>query len=239
MIIVLLIISAIALFLTAVYMSGSWVKYSLTGLFGIALVASLVLVVMNDSQHFGMKKVTTTKTVALKSAGSSQLDMLLYQSVGTADQHRVYIYKTTADQKKPSTTTASVKTANQVKTTTGSTKLVTKTTRWTYQSGTAKFWFGIADNDKQLIKRTNTFYVKKTWVVLSTAQAKQLSKLAKQQSATLKARAKAYVQNTVKAAMMKNPSMTQAQLAQLEKQAAAQYQASAMQSMIKTVQQTK
>jgi len=239
MIIALLIISAIALFLTFIYMPASWLKYGLSVLFAISLVSSLVLIVMNDSQHFGLKKVTTTKTVTLKSAGSSQLDMLLYQSVGTSDQHRVYIYKTTADQKKASTTAANVKTANQVKTTTGSTKLVTKTTRWTYKSGAAKLWFGIADNDKQLIKRTNTFYVQKTWAVLSMSQAKQLSKLAKQQSTTLKVQAKAYVQNAVKAAMIKNPTMSATQLAQLEKQAAAQYQATAMQKMIQTVKQAK
>ncbi|MFC6294338.1 DUF4811 domain-containing protein [Lactiplantibacillus daoliensis] len=239
MIIALLIISAIALFLTFIYMPASWLKYGLSVLFAISLVSSLVLVVMNDSQHFGMKKVTTTKTVTLKSAGSSQLDMLLYQSVGTSDQHRVYIYKTAANQKKAITTAANVKTSNQVKTTTGSTKLVTKTTRWTYKSGTAKLWFGIADNDKQLIKRTNTFYVQKTWAVLSTSQAKQLSKLAKQQSATLKVQAKTYVQNAVKAAMIKNPTMSATQLAQLEKQAAAQYQATAMQKMIQTVKQAK
>lgn len=239
MIIALVIISAIVLFLTFIYMKGSWVKYGLTAFFALSLVTSLVLIVLNDSQHFGMAKVTTTKTVPLKSAASGQLDMLLYQSIGTADKNRVYIYKTMTDQKKASTTSASLKTTNHVKSTTGSTKLVTKTTRWTYKSGTAKLWFGIADNNKQLIKRTNTFYVQKSWAVLSTVQAKQLSALAKQQATTLKAQAKTYVQNAVKAAMVKNPSMTQTQLAQLEKQAAAKYQATAMQNMIKTVKQAK
>lgn len=238
MIIVTLVLSAIVLFLTFIYLQPSWLKNGLTALFGLTLVASLVLIVMNDSQHLGMEKVTTTKTQPLKSAGSSQLDLLLYQSVGTADKNRVYIYKTMTDQKKVSTTKASIKTVNHVKTTTGTTKLVTKTTRWQYENNTAKFWFGIANNDKQLIKRQNTFYVKKTWAVLSATQAKKLSALAKQQSATMKVQAKAYVQSTVKAAMVKNPAMTQTQLAQLEKQAAAQYQATAMQKMIKTVKQT-
>nr|WP_237756437.1 DUF4811 domain-containing protein [Lactiplantibacillus herbarum] len=102
-----------------------------------------------------------------------------------------------------------------------------------------KFWFGLANNDKQLIKRTNYFYVKKSWAVLSTTQAKQFSKLMKQQQATLKARATVYVQNQVKAAMVKNPTMSQAQLAQVQKAAAAQYQANAIQSMIKTVKASK
>ena len=233
MILVVLVLCTIALFLTFVYMRSSALRLVLTAIFTLGLIASLVLVVENDSQHYGMTKVTTTKTTTLKSASSSSsMDMLLYQSVGTADKHRVYIYKQTSNQKKVSHTAANIKVANHVKTTTGATKLVTKSTRWEYKNSTAKFWFGIADNDHKLIKRTNTFYVKKNWVVLSTTQAKALSKLAKQQATTLKARAKVYVQNKVQAAMVKNPSMSKAQLAKLEKQAAAEYQASAMKSMI-------
>ncbi|MFC6180629.1 DUF4811 domain-containing protein [Lactiplantibacillus daowaiensis] len=233
MILVLLVISTIALFLTFVYMKSSATRLILTGIFGIALVGSLVGVVANDSHHFGMKQVTTTKTTTLASAGSSKaMDLLLYQSVGTADKHRVYIYKQTASQKKVSHTAASVKTTNTVKKTTGTTKLVTKTTRWEYTSNAMKFWFSIADNNKQLIKRQNTFYVKKSWVVLSTTQAKKLSQLVKQQQKTLKSRAKVYVENEVKAAMVKNPTMSKAQLAKLEKAAAAKYQAQAMASMI-------
>lgn len=240
MILVLLVISTIALFLTFVYMKSSTTRLVLTAIFGVALVGSLVAIVANDSQHFGMEKVTTTKTTTLASAGSSKaMDLLLYQSVGTADKHRVYIYKQTASQKKVSHTAASVKTSNQVKKTTGATKLVTKTTRWTYRSNAMKFWFGIADNNHELVKRQNTFYVKKTWIVLSTTQAKKLSQLVKQQQATLKSRAKVYVANEVKVAMTKNPNMTKAQLAKLEKAAAAKYQDQAMASMIQEAKSTK
>lgn len=205
MILVLLVASAVALFLSLIYVHRTSLRISLSVVFGILLVGSIFFISLNDGQHYGMVKTTTTTTKPLKSAGSSkQLDLLLYQSVGTADKHRVYIYKNTTNQKKVSHTTASVKTANQVKTTTATPKLVTKTTRWTYQSNAMKFWFGLANNDKQLIKRTNYFYINKSWVVLSTTQAKQFSKLMKQQQATLKARAKVYVANQVKAAMAKN-----------------------------------
>ena len=239
MILVLLVLSTLALFLTFVYMRQSTMRLTLTAIFGITLVASLVLVVRNDSAHYGMEKVTTTKTTPLKSAGSDQMDLLLYQSVGTADKNRVYIYKQTTDQKKVSHTAASIKTTNQVKRTTGATKLVTKTTRWTYKSQAAKFWFGIADNDHELVSHHNTFYIKKNWVVLSTTQAKKLSTLAKQQAKTLKSRAKVYVGNEVKAAMMKNPSLSKAQLAKLEKAAAARFQAQAMQSLLQQVKTSK
>ncbi|PKX80547.1 DUF4811 domain-containing protein [Lactiplantibacillus plantarum] len=240
MILVLLVVSAIALFLSFIYVHQNTLRISLSVIFAALLVTSIVFVSKNDGQHYGMVKTTTTTTQSLKSAGSSkQLDLLLYQSVGTADKHRVYIYKKTTNQKKVSHTTASVKTANQVKTTTATPKLVTKMTRWTYKSNAMKFWFGLANNDKQLIKRTNYFYINKNWVVLSTTQAKQFSKLMKQQQATLKARAKVYVTNQVKAAMVKNPTMSKAQLAKVQKAAAAQYQANAIQSMLKTVKASK
>lgn len=240
MILILLVASTLALFLSFIYVHRTALRMTLTIIFGALMLVSIVFISLNDSQHYGMVKTTTTATTSLKSASSSkQMDLLLYQSVGTADKHRVYIYKTTTNQKKVSHTTASVKTANQVKTTTATPKLVTKTTRWTYKNNAMKFWFGLANNDKQLIKRTNYFYVKKSWAVLSTTQAKQFSKLMKQQQATLKARATVYVQNQVKAAMVKNPTMSQAQLAQVQKAAAAQYQANAIQSMIKTVKASK
>ncbi len=238
MILVLLVFSTIALFLSFIYVHRKSLRLTLTVIFGLLLLTSLVFISENDGQHYGMVKTTTTKTTTLASAGSSkQMDLLLYQSVGTADKHRVYIYKNTANQKKVQHTKADTKVANHVKTTTSTPKLVTKTTRWTYQSNAAKFWFGLADNDNHLVKRTNYFYVNKNWVVLSTTQAKAFSKLMKQQQATLKARAKVYVQNQVKAAMVKNPTMSQAQIAKISKAAAAQYQANAIQSMLATVKQ--
>ncbi|WP_318766853.1 DUF4811 domain-containing protein [Lactiplantibacillus carotarum] len=240
MILVLLVLSTVALFLSFIYVHRTALRMGLTLVFGVLLITSLVFVSKNDAQHYGMVKKTTTTTTTLASAGSSkQMDLLLYQSIGTADKHRVYIYKNTASQKKVSHTKADTKVANKVKTTTATPKIVTKTTRWSYKNNTMKFWFGIADNNHQLIKKTNYFYVNKSWVVLSTTQAKQFSKLMKQQQATLKARAKVYVQNQVKAAMVKDPTMSQTEIAKISKAAAAQYQANAIQSMLTTVKQSK
>lgn len=101
MILVLLVVSAVALFLSFIYVHQNTLRISLSVIFAALLVTSIVFVSKNDGQHYGMVKTTTTTTQALKSAGSSkQLDLLLYQSVGTADKHRVYIYKKTTNQKK-------------------------------------------------------------------------------------------------------------------------------------------
>nr|WP_237756438.1 DUF4811 domain-containing protein [Lactiplantibacillus herbarum] len=119
MILILLVASTLALFLSFIYVHRTALRMTLTIIFGALMLVSIVFISLNDSQHYGMVKTTTTATTSLKSASSSkQMDLLLYQSVGTADKHRVYIYKTTTNQKKVSHTTASVKTANQVKTTT-------------------------------------------------------------------------------------------------------------------------
>lgn len=236
MILVILVISAIALLISFVYTSRNSVRLPLTIVFGLLLVGSVVFISKNDNQHYGMVKTTTTKTSKLASVSENkQLNLLLYQSVGSADKHRVYVYKQTASQKKTQHTKADVKVTNRVKTSQATPKLVTKTTRWTYKSNAMKFWFGIAGNDHELISTRNTFYVNADWAVLSSSQAKTFSKLMKQQQATLKARAKVYVQNQVKAAMTKDPTMSQAEITKVSKAAAAQYQQNAVKSLLQQV----
>ncbi len=101
MILVLLVVSAIALFLSFIYVHQNTLRISLSVIFAALLVTSIVFVSKNDGQHYGMVKTTTTTTQSLKSAGSSkQLDLLLYQSVGTADKHRSIFIKRPLIRKK-------------------------------------------------------------------------------------------------------------------------------------------
>lgn len=237
MILICLVVSAIALFISFVYVARQTTRLTLTAIFGLMLIGSVAAISANDSQHLGMVKTTTTKTTALKSAGSStQPQLLLYQSVGQADKHRVYVYKTTANQKKTQHTAANVKTTNRVKTTTATPKLVTKTTRWTYRSTAMRWWFGLANNDQQLVKRTHTFYVNSDWAVLSTTQAKQLAKLMKQHQAQLKTQAQSYVQQKVVAAKTSQPTISASELKQVSQKAASDFQAQAVQKFVQQVQ---
>lgn len=235
MILVTLILTAILAFVCYVYITNRWVANGLTLLMVIGVMVSTLFIVKNDHDHYGLHNVTTTTTTKIYSASpSKQMPLMLYQSVGTADKHRVYVYKTSANAKKTHHTAAKVTTKNVVKTTTGANRIVTKKTYREYQSKAAKFWFGLVDNGHQYVKETNTIYINKDWTVLSAPQAKKLQKMvqSKRYQAQQKTAAKAYVQKQVMAAMTKNPTMSSAQRQKIVKQATAAYQAQAMQKLL-------
>ena len=82
MIIAVLIISLIAFAATNVFAKKSWQTF-LSLVFGLIFVASLGLIVANLSNHFGMERVTETKTTKIvSSAKSDNANMLLYKALG-------------------------------------------------------------------------------------------------------------------------------------------------------------
>ncbi|MFC6290926.1 DUF4811 domain-containing protein [Levilactobacillus angrenensis] len=238
MIVFTLIIFAVLSFVCNVYISNRRLSNVLTAISVIGLLTSIFFMVKNDHDHYGLHEVTQTSTQKIYSASpSKQLPMMIYQSIGTADKHQVYVYKTSANAKKTQHTRAKVTTKNIVKRTTGANRIVTKKVYREYKNGTYKFWFGLSGNGHKYVKETNTIYINKNWTVLSTAQAKKLQALSKSKSfqAKQKAAATAYVKKAVMAAMTKNPSMSAAQQKQVTKQAAAAYQAQAMKQLIAQV----
>lgn len=242
MIIFVAVILAIALFISMVSISKPLLRNLTSLIIAILFALSLSLIVLNDRDHFGMKKITTTQTADLISVSpSKQLKMLFYQNVGTSGKNRVYIYKTQATQKKPTTTNPDpTHTTNKVKVTTQSPRIVTKTTRWVYKNDAYKLWFGIAGNNHKLIQHKNTFEINNDWLTLSSVQAKKLQHLAKQNTAKMKKEAQVYVTAAVKktltAAMRKDPTMSAAKrkalTAEATKKATAAYQKQAMAKMV-------
>lgn len=238
MILVTLIICAVLSFLCFVYIQNKPLSWILTILSVIGMIVSTVYIVKNDKDHFGMKQETKTTYQPLHSVSpSKQMKMLLYQPIGTANKHQVYIYQTSENAKKKSHTTVN-DTTNQVIKESGNPRIETQTTRWRYKDGASKLWFGIAGENGKLIKRHNKIYVNKDWLVLSTDQAKALQKKLKNKTyqAQLKAQGKAFVTKQIMAAMKKNPKMSKVQQAELQKQATAEFQAQTMQKLIRSIQ---
>ena len=100
MIIGVLIVSLLAFALTNVFAKKTWQTF-LSLIFGLIFVASLSLIVANLSNHFGMEKVTETKTEKIVSSADSQgADMLLYKALGNGKE-KVYLYRTNEKQEKP------------------------------------------------------------------------------------------------------------------------------------------
>ncbi len=56
-------------------------------------------IILNDSYNFGMKVQTITQKQKLVSSVPDQLDILLYQPLGTKSE-RVYLYHNSSDEKK-------------------------------------------------------------------------------------------------------------------------------------------
>lgn len=238
MIVITLVICAVLAFVFYVYLSNRVLANSLTILAIIGLLTSIFFMVKNDHDHYGLHNVTTTSTQKIYSASpSKQMPMMLYQSIGTANKHQVYVYKTSATAKKTSHTKAKVTTTNVVKRTTGANRIVTKKVYREYKNNKYSFWFGLSGNGHQYVKETNTIYINKNWTVLSASQAKKLQKMASSKAfkAKQKTAATAYVKQQVMAAMTKNPTMSSAEQKKLTQEAAAAYQAKAMQQLIKQV----
>ena len=233
MIIAVLIISLIAFAATNVFAKKSWQTF-LSLIFGLIFVVSLSLIVANVSNHFGMKKVTETKTTKIvSSVKSDNVNMLLYKALGDGTE-KVYLYRTDEKQKKPKATGTDNET-NKVEQTSGEAEKVSKTTYWEYKSDMYKFWFNLADNNHEYDKRVNTFKIPADWIELTTDQAEKLAKGAKQQQSTMANDAKTYVQEGIVKAMTENPAMSQKEQAKLTKDLAADYQKQVLAKLVKEV----
>lgn len=231
MIIICLLIAAILLFTVMITIDKVGLRTILSFICVAVILVSMFFMVKNDREHFGMHQVSTVKTSKLYSAASSsQLKMLLYQQVGTSGKEKVYIYKTSAAQKKVTTTNPDPRnTHSKVVKVSGTAEVVTKTMRWEYKNSFYSFWFGISGNAHQLVRHYKTFRINNAWLVLSTTQAKKLAQLVKQNQSKMKEAGKTFVTAQVKlaltAALTKNPTMSQAQQQALTKKVAAQAQA--------------
>ncbi len=190
--------------------------------FAILFVLTTVGVTANYFHHWGMKKVTTTKSQRIYSAAGKNLPINLYQPVGTSGKDNVFIYKTTPNQGKTIHTQANELTYSQAKTSTTNTAYLTTTeTRWHYQNVFYKFLFIGTGMQNKLVHRTNTLYYPKGYVRLTVKQASQLKKRmtnSNQATSAIKQQMTTYVQQKIAAANTRDPQKIKqiSQQAQLE-----------------------
>ncbi|MTV81750.1 DUF4811 domain-containing protein [Secundilactobacillus folii] len=222
-----------------IYISNNGWSLALTALSVIGLIVSSYYAVDNWKNHFGLEQYTTTTTKNIYSVSPNKsMSMLIYQPIGTQNKHQVYVYKNSANAKKTTHTQTSSTTHNKVVKTSGTTRMTTTVTRWRYKSNAAKIWFGFTGENHKYVKRTNKLYVNKNWLVLSVAQSKALQKQMKSKTyqAQLKQQAKAFITKGMTAAMTKDPTMSKADQAKLQKQLQAQFQTQAVKKLISSVQ---
>lgn len=233
MIFAVIIISVLAFAGINVFAKNRW-QTALSFVFALFFVGGLTLMTANDHYHFGMKKITETATKPIVSTSDSkEMNLLLYEPLGNGTE-KVYAYRTDEKQKKPlSTGTEHV--TNEVKENQTSNQIITEKTYWVYKSKTAEWWFGLSSKNYQLVKEKNTFEIEKDWTVLSTEQAKILGNLVEENKEKMEVEAKAFVQEQVQAAMVKDPTMDQTAQNKVIEQATATYQEQAIAKLIAEV----
>ena len=237
MITVIMFIGAIAFFVSIMFAPNMRTRWILGLITGLIFVGSTVIITANFHDHWGMKRITTTKTQKIYSA-SSQMQLILYQPVGTSGKDNVYIYQTKPRQKTPQHTQANEFTTNRlVWTDSDQASLTVKETRWRFKNDFYKVLFAGSKMDGNLVSRTNTFRYPKTFVKISVRQAQALKKQAQALKspavqAQLKTQAAAYVTAKIQAAKQQNPNLTEAQLQKLAQQAQQEYQAQMIKKMM-------
>ena len=237
MITIIMFLGAIAFFAAIMFSPSNRTRWLLGMISGLIFVGSTLMITANFHDHWGMKQVTTTKTQKIYST-SSQMQLALYQQVGTSGKDNVYIYQTKPRQKTPQHTQANEFTTNRlVWTDSDQASLTVKETRWRFKNDFYKVLFAGSKMDGHLISRTNTFRYPKTFVKISVKQAQALKKQAQAlksptAQAQLKTQAAAYVTAKIQAAKQQNPDLTEAQLQKLTQQAQQEYQAQMIKKMM-------
>lgn len=239
MILIALGLFSVLAFVFFIYIENKGVSVTLTLLAVLGLIVSSVFAVKNWQGHYGLEQYTTTTTKNIYSVSPNKsMAMILYQPIGSKNKHQVYIYKDSEKAKKAVHTQANSDTKNKVTRTNDTTQMTTTITRWRYKNGAAKFWFAFTGENHKFVKRTNKLEINKNWLVLSVAQSKALQKQMKSKTyqAQLKQQGKAFVMKGMQAAMMKNPKMSKADQAKLQKQLTGEFQAQAIKKLIAQVQ---
>lgn len=233
MIILLVILSALFFYLFgAVWVEKKghvfWAWTSLA-----VLVASVTVFALHDVNHLGMKVETTTKTVKLASV-NSQANLLVYKQLGTGKE-RVYVYKTSASQKKTKHTWIDADASTKVTSTSGASKLVITKRQYVYSSKLSKLMFGILGDNKETKSINYNFKLNSTWAAISTTQAAKLQKALKDPTvqAQLQTQVAAYVKTKLTAALEEDPTMSAAQQAKLQKQYTNEAKAQALAALLK------
>ncbi|MCD2256738.1 DUF4811 domain-containing protein [Agrilactobacillus fermenti] len=233
MIIFLLILSVI---LFAIFMIGfkpGILKSVLVALSLVLMLGAITMFVANDQFHWGMKETTEVVDKPLTAAANiNGTNTILYKPLGNGHE-KIFIYKTNAQQKKVTTTSADVKVTNKlVRSAQIQHPVLTQTTyRYTYKNSGYRLLFAGTSSNNRYKKRTNTFKVPQTWVVLSTNQTAKLQKQAKNQKKVMAAKMKQVIQQQVQQARQQNPNMTAQEQKVLVQKIEAQAKAQAAQQV--------
>lgn len=175
MIIWIILVLSILAFSSWLFIEKKWLCYILGTLTTLALIFNITLLSLNMSNHFGMKKMTTTKETKIYTASPIDLTkgMVITKAIG--QNNTIVIYRNTNTDKsasvhfKPNTKdklsaikmTSFVEQNESVK----EASVTVKTTRWVYESDGYKKLFDFGDRET-LVSKKYTVNLPKDWLIV-------------------------------------------------------------------------
>ncbi|NFA03161.1 DUF4811 domain-containing protein [Weissella cibaria] len=250
MVIILLAVFAILTFISWIKIENVPARVTSGLISGGLLLATVLMLVANFNNHFGMEKITKTETKTIYSAGGSKVPagMMIAQALGTKSNNYVMIYADKENAKptahfvpnKKHIVEAVKKTATYKLIDADKATVTTKTTRWEWQNDFFKLMFGFGGEGHSLYKQQTVVKLPKdTWVVMTPAQSKAVQ--AKQKAAAANPAAAQAQQEQLKAAasakiaafMQVNPKASQDQVKAYTTKVTAELTAEAMKAMLK------
>ncbi len=167
--IILILILATFTFAGAMIFGRTGVRRTLTiGISFVLIAGSLIALVGNDTAHWGMHPVTTTRISDLRPAKSRQAALLI-KPLGSGSE-RTIIYRVAGNQ---SLTHTVADTTTTTKVMTGSPAQVQlTTTRWQYRNHWSRVLFSLGAGQPAVTARHYLFTVPQSWKTVTITSTK-------------------------------------------------------------------
>ncbi|PIO84916.1 DUF4811 domain-containing protein [Pediococcus damnosus] len=237
MILVSLFVGVICFIIGLLLLKATWQQLLVGGIGFVLLVGSAALMIGNDTNHWGMHKVTYEKKENISSlVTDKRMPLLVYEPIRKSDSEKVYIYRH-LNSTKDMHTQASLKTKNRVEQRGTKATLKTTTTYWKMNAGFWKFWFARVTSQRRFSSRENKFTISNNWHILSRNQAEWLSKTATAKEKAGRSEIKTVITQNVEKAVRADPTMSKKDQQVLEQRVKSQVEAQAKQKATAELQQ--
>jgi len=186
MIIILLALFAILTFVTLLVLKSKTARIIGGILSSLGLIATVTMITLNFTDHFGMREIETVKTVPVYSAGDPRMPqgMVIAEPVGTAGNHFVMVYRDKADSKKPEAhfipdksqmiEAAKRHATYDQKRNTKTAEVAIKTTRLEWENDFMKLLFSASNQAGNIVREEAIVHLPSDWIVMNQKQAQKM-----------------------------------------------------------------
>nr|WP_243465541.1 DUF4811 domain-containing protein [Oenococcus oeni] len=182
MIFVLVALFALTTFVSWMLLKTAFLRRLWGSLSSLLLFGSILLMILNMNEHFGMAKVVSSQKERIYSVAGNKLSAGILATTSNkklGSDLVIYLYKNKENSAKVRTAVPSSTSSLSMKEISGSKAYrVTKVTKWKYKDGLSKLFFGFGKLDKVVSKKKVVFQIPDNeWLQLTEKQLSKLQKL--------------------------------------------------------------